>query len=66
MANSGKIKTIIGPVIDVSFEGDNVDLPEIYTALEVTREDGHKLVLEVQQHLGEDSVRQLRWILPKV
>ncbi len=55
MANIGKIKQIIGPVVDVSFEGTT--LPPIMTALEVTREDGQKLILEVQQHLGEDSVR---------
>jgi len=57
MANKGKIKQIIGPVVDVIFQGEESELPEIYTALEVTREDGQKLVLEVQQHLGEDSVR---------
>ena len=52
----GKISQVIGPVVDVHFSGDNV-LPEIYNALEITRENGDKLVLEVQQHLGEDSVR---------
>lgn len=56
MPNVGKIKQIIGPVVDVYFSGDN-KLPEIYNALELTRENGEKLVLEVQQHLGEDSVR---------
>jgi len=56
MPNVGKIKQIIGPVVDVHFGGDN-KLPEIYSALELTRENGDKLVLEVQQHLGEDSVR---------
>jgi len=56
MPNVGKIKQIIGPVVDVYFGGDN-KLPEIYSALELTRENGDKLVLEVQQHLGEDSVR---------
>ncbi|MRG47600.1 F0F1 ATP synthase subunit beta [Chitinophaga sp. SYP-B3965] len=54
MPNTGKIKQIIGPVVDVHFEGT---LPEIYNALELTRENGQKVVLEVQQHLGEDSVR---------
>ncbi|WP_343701161.1 F0F1 ATP synthase subunit beta [Chitinophaga sp.] len=54
MPNTGKIKQIIGPVVDVHFEGK---LPEIYNALELTRENGQKVVLEVQQHLGEDSVR---------
>ncbi|MBV8255822.1 MAG: F0F1 ATP synthase subunit beta [Chitinophaga sp.] len=54
MPNTGKIKQIIGPVVDVHFENK---LPEIYNALEITRENGQKVVLEVQQHLGEDSVR---------
>src|SRR5580698_7071938 len=55
MANVGKIKQIIGPVVDVSFEGSK--LPQIMSALEVTRDNGQKLILEVQQHLGEDAVR---------
>ncbi len=59
MPNTGKIKQIIGAVVDVSFEGENVELPRIYNALEVTRENGEKLVLECQQHLGEDSVRTI-------
>ncbi|MBV4358035.1 F0F1 ATP synthase subunit beta [Pinibacter aurantiacus] len=54
MSTNGKIKQIIGAVIDVQFEGK---LPEIMNALELTRQNGDKLVLEVQQHLGEDSVR---------
>jgi F-type H+-transporting ATPase subunit beta len=56
MLNTGKIKQIIGPVVDVYF-GNGGKLPEIFNALELTRENGDKLVLEVQQHLGEDSVR---------
>ncbi|MBS1611579.1 MAG: F0F1 ATP synthase subunit beta [Bacteroidetes bacterium] len=55
MANVGKIKQIIGPVVDVSFEGSK--LPQIMNALEVTRDNGQKVILEVQQHLGEDGVR---------
>jgi F-type H+-transporting ATPase subunit beta len=54
MANAGKIKQIIGAVIDVQFEGK---LPEIYNALELKKPNGETLVLEVEQHLGEDSVR---------
>src|SRR5487761_2130886 len=57
MANKGKIKQIIGAVVDVQFEEGK--LPEIYNALELKRENGDKLVLEVQQHLGEDSVRTI-------
>jgi F-type H+-transporting ATPase subunit beta len=56
MANIGKIKQIIGPVVDVHFT-DNNKLPEIFNALELRRDNGDKLVMEVQQHLGEDSVR---------
>lgn len=56
MANIGKIKQIIGAVVDVNFTGEN-RLPEILHALEITRRNGDKLILETQQHLGEDSVR---------
>ena len=54
MPKAGKIKQIIGAVVDVQFEGK---LPEIYNALELKKPDGETLVMEVQQHLGEDSVR---------
>ena len=54
MANIGKVKQVIGAVVDVQFNGK---LPEIYNALEMKRENGDILVMEVQQHLGEDSVR---------
>src|SRR5438045_8598484 len=54
MANAGKVTQVIGAVIDVQFNGK---LPEIYNALELKRENGDTLVLEVQQHLGQDSVR---------
>ena len=56
MPNIGKISQIIGPVVDVSFSGDS-HLPKIYDALQITKENGQKVVLEVQQHLGEDRVR---------
>ncbi|XOD68421.1 MAG: F0F1 ATP synthase subunit beta [Flavobacteriales bacterium AspAUS03] len=52
----GKITQIIGPVIDVVFK-DLPSLPKIYDALEVSRPTGEKLILEVQQHIGEDTVR---------
>ena len=57
MANIGHVKQIIGPVVDVSFA--NETLPEIFNALEIKRSNGDVLVLEVQQHLGEDSVRAI-------
>ena len=58
MANTGKITQVIGPVVDVSFEND-AKLPEILDALTVERSNGTKLILEVQQHLGEDRVRAI-------
>ena len=59
MANTGKVKQVIGPVVDVSFAGEGSKLPEILNALEITRPSGEKLILEVQKHLGEDSVRAI-------
>ena len=59
MANIGQVKQIIGPVVDVSFSMEGSELPEIFNALEINRENGETLVLEVQQHLGEDSVRTI-------
>jgi len=56
MANTGKIVQIIGPVVDVSFE-ETGKIPKIFNALEITNKDGSKLILECQQHLGEDRVR---------
>jgi F-type H+-transporting ATPase subunit beta len=55
----GKISQVIGPVIDVSFAGEGVELPNIYDALEVTNGKGQIIVLETQQHIGEDSVRAI-------
>src|SRR5918999_5879329 len=54
MAN-GKIIQITGVVVDVEFPPDQ--LPELYNAIEVTRDDGSRLVFEVQSHLGDDTVR---------
>ena len=59
MANTGKITQVIGPVVDVSFAGENTKLPNILDALEVTKDNGQVVVLECQQHLGEDRVRTI-------
>ena len=57
----GHISQIIGPVIDVYFDTKGEDpekvLPKIYEALRVKRPDGRDLIIEVQQHIGEDTVR---------
>ncbi len=55
-SNIGRIVQIIGPVVDVEFERD---LPGIYDALELKAANGEKLVLEVQQHLGDNVVRSI-------
>ena len=57
-SNTGKISQIIGPVVDVVFEGKENSLPNIYDSLEVQTSTG-KLVLEVQSHIGEDTVRTI-------
>ncbi|MFH0759418.1 MAG: F0F1 ATP synthase subunit beta [Bacteroidota bacterium] len=55
----GKIIQVIGPVIDVSFEETGSQLPNIHEALEIERSDGTKLIVEVQQHVGEHTVRTI-------
>ncbi len=55
--NCGKITQVIGPVVDVTFEGEGSKVPEIYSALVVKRHDGTELMLEVEQHIGENTVR---------
>jgi F-type H+/Na+-transporting ATPase subunit beta len=57
--NTGKIVQVIGPVIDVSFEGEGSALPNILEALEINRPNGQKIILECQQHIGEDTVRAI-------
>ncbi|MGB4900150.1 MAG: F0F1 ATP synthase subunit beta, partial [Saprospiraceae bacterium] len=59
MANIGRVKQVIGPVVDVSFEGEGNKLPAILNALVIKRKNGKDLILEVQQHLGEDTVRAI-------
>ena len=57
--NTGKITQIIGPVVDVSFDTENAKLPEILESLEIKRDDGQRVVLECQQHIGEDTIRAI-------
>lgn len=54
--NRGKVIQVIGPVIDVSFEGEGSMLPQIHDALEIPKFEG-VLVIECQQHIGEKTVR---------
>ena len=57
--STGKVSQIIGPVVDVDFSGENNPLPKIYDALEISKQDGSKLILEVQSHIGEETVRTI-------
>ena len=56
-ANIGTVTQVIGPVIDVSFDCGKESIPPIYAALKVERDNGETLILEVEQHIGEDTVR---------
>ena len=53
--NAGVITQIIGAVLDIRFQDG--DLPEIYDAIHIPTKDGNTLVVEVSQHLGDDTVR---------
>ncbi len=55
----GEISQVIGPVIDVSFEKAGGKLPNIYEALEIEKENGEVLIAEIQQHIGENTVRTI-------
>ena len=58
---NGRISQVIGPVVDVYFEGSETDLllPSIHDALEIKRPNGKTLIVEVEQHIGENTVRTI-------
>ena len=55
----GSITQVIGPVGDVYFEEGGDNLPKIHDALEITRPNGQKLIIECQQHTGENTIRTI-------
>ncbi|PKP23147.1 MAG: F0F1 ATP synthase subunit beta [Bacteroidetes bacterium HGW-Bacteroidetes-21] len=55
----GEIVQVIGPVVDVSFESAGIQMPNIYDALEIHKENGQVLVVECQQHIGEHTIRAI-------
>jgi F-type H+/Na+-transporting ATPase subunit beta len=57
--NIGKIAQVIGPVVDVRFDMEGGKLPEILDALEIVKENGQKIILECQQHVGQNTVRTI-------
>jgi F-type H+/Na+-transporting ATPase subunit beta len=54
---TGQIIQIVGAVIDVAFDLKNNELPAILDALEITRDNGERLIVECQQHIGENTIR---------
>jgi len=57
--SNGTITQVIGPVVDIYFEKGGDALPKIHDALQLTRENGQTLILECEQHIGENSVRAI-------
>ena len=55
MSNKGKVVQVVGPVVDFKFTDGN--LPKQGDAVEITRQDGTRLVFETMQHLGDGAVR---------
>ncbi len=55
----GVISQVIGPVVDVLFDVPDEQMPTIHDALDLTRADGSHLILEVQQHIGDKTVRTI-------
>ena len=55
----GKVAQVIGPVVDVSFDLHGGKLPNILDALEIVKGGGQKVILECQQHIGEDTIRAI-------
>ncbi len=53
----GTIIQIVGPVVDVSFDLKDQELPNILDALEIKRDNDHSIVIECQQHIGENTIR---------
>jgi F-type H+-transporting ATPase subunit beta len=57
--NYGRVIQVIGPVVDVSFPETGESLPQIHDALEIERPGQSKLIIECQQHIGENSIRTI-------
>ncbi|MGF1584629.1 MAG: F0F1 ATP synthase subunit beta [Bacteroidales bacterium] len=57
--NSGEVIQVIGPVVDISFDKKGGKLPNIHDALEIIRDDGQVLIVECQQHIGENTIRAI-------
>jgi F-type H+/Na+-transporting ATPase subunit beta len=56
---TGVVTQVIGPVVDISFEKSGDELPQIHDALEVLKNKDEKLIVECQQHIGENTIRTI-------
>lgn len=56
---TGEIVQVIGPVVDVKFDNPGAELPQIFEALEIEKQDNSILIVECQQHIGENTVRTI-------
>lgn len=56
---TGVVTQVIGPVVDISFEKSGSDLPPIHDALEIIKNADEKLIVECQQHIGENAIRTI-------
>jgi F-type H+-transporting ATPase subunit beta len=56
---TGVVTQVIGPVIDISFEKSGEELPDIHEALEIMKSKDDKLIVECQQHIGENTIRAI-------
>lgn len=56
---TGVVTQVIGPVVDISFEKSGEELPKIHDALEIVKSKEEKLIVECQQHIGENSIRAI-------
>ncbi|HQE70025.1 MAG TPA: F0F1 ATP synthase subunit beta, partial [Atopobiaceae bacterium] len=55
MSSEGRIIQVIGPIVDIRFEDS--ELPNLNNAIEVYKDDGSCIIVEVAQHTGDDTVR---------
>jgi len=56
---TGVVTQVIGPVVDIRFEESGDNLPEIHEALEIHKDNDNNLIVECQQHIGENSIRAI-------
>jgi F-type H+/Na+-transporting ATPase subunit beta len=56
---TGVVTQVIGPVVDISFEKSGEGLPQIHDALEIFKNKDEKLIVECQQHIGENTIRAI-------